>query len=182
MPGNQLTFNTTSLSLQRAIERRQLIERNPIRPRALGPNVRHLLVVPDIDALLGGRTKVGVFPDASAEILIGKFCAGFLICASRKKTKRKPDVEQLEGFDEVWALCPRVPRPGWRILGRFFDRGVFIALRAWEKGRLFSHYDQAAKEVISDWESLFASQRPYSATSVQEYLGGVTRDCDQPFT
>jgi hypothetical protein len=144
--------------------------------------VRHLLVVPHIDDLLDGRTDVGVFPDASAEKLIGKFCAGWLICVSRKKTKRKPDVEQLEGFDEVWALCPREPRPGWRILGRFFDRGIFIALRPWKKGRLFSHYDQAAKEVISDWESLFATQRPHSASSVEGYLEGVTHDLDQPFT
>lgn len=140
--------------------------------------LRHLLVTPEIDALLDGHVLQGIFPDVAAEKLIGIYCAGQFLTVSRKLTKRKPDLEQIVGHNEVWALCARTPRPGWRILGRWFERGTFVALRAWDKNRLARSYDEAADQVIEDWKELLGDQAPHFAGNVEGYVGGVYRDVD----
>ena len=153
------------------------MERLPLRPRSEGPN-RNLLVTPQIDALLDGNVLLGIFPDVAAERLIGIYSAGQLLTVSRKVTKRKPDVEQIEGYDQVWALCVRKPIPGWRILGRWYEKSTFIALRPWDKNHLFRNYARAAQEVMEDWQELFGAQAPHSAQDVEGYVGGVYRDVD----
>ena len=172
-----MTFNTTSLPLARAIQKKRLLERLPLRPRSTNQK-RHLLVTPQIDALLDGHLLGGIFPDLAAEKLIGIYSAGQLLTVSRRVTKRKPDVEQIEGYDQVWALCARAPKPGWRILGRWYEKSTFVALRPWDKNLLFRNYERAALEVIEDWQELFGAQVPHSAAGVEDYVGGVYRDVD----
>jgi hypothetical protein len=148
-----------------------------LRPR--GDPKRFVLVTPQFDALLDGLLEYGLFPDVAAETRIGIFSAGYLVTVSRKLTKKKPDVEQVVGYDEVWALCPRKPAPGWRLLGRFYEKDTFIALRAWEKSKLFGNYPKAAQEVIDDWNDLFGAQPPRRGHDLADYLSGVFRDVDQ---
>ena len=171
-----MTFNTTSLPLRRALRDKKLLVREAFKPRSETQS-RYLLVDPRIDGLLDGHIYKGIFPAVEAEKLIGIFSAGFLLTATRRKTARKPDVEQIEGYDEVWALCPRKPKPGWRILGRFHAQGVLIALRAWDKRSLFNNYAKAAQEVIDDWNDM-GLEPPHTGATVGDYLGGVVRDAD----
>lgn len=98
------------------------------------------------------------------------------------KKDAAPELERLDGMiDDVWALCFRKPRPGWRLLGRFIERDTFIALRAYDRhhiGRL-SQYIAAAYGVIEDWERLFGSIDPVRGTEIGHYLSGVWRDVNQ---
>jgi len=134
--------------------------------------------------MLDGHTHYGIFPTVGAEIFFGVFSAGQLMTLSRKKTKQKPDLEMLDEHDEVWAMCIRNPKPGWRILGRWFDevegQRVFVALRAWDKTKLFANYAVAANEVIDDWNEMFGGVAPKRATNLGDYVGGVFNDLDQP--
>jgi hypothetical protein len=171
-----LTFNTTSLPLAQALHDRRLLMRDPLR--TLGEQKRYLLVTPEIDALLDGHVLFGLFPAPSAEVLIGKFAAGQLVTVSRQITKTKPDIEQIVGADEVWALCARRPAPGWRLLGRWHKPNVFIALRAWNKNDLFSNYPRASREVVEDWQELL-DEPAHRGGTVSDYLGGVFRDVDE---
>jgi hypothetical protein len=172
-----LTFNTTSLPLRRALRDKWLLERDPLRP--LPGETRYLLVTPEIDALLDGHVLSGLFPDRSAEILIGRFVAGYRVTVSRRLTKMRPDIEQIIGADEVWALCARKPVPGWRILGRWHKKDVFIALRPWDKTKLFGNYPAAAQQVIDDWQLLLGAEPVHKGQVVGDYLGGVFQDVDQ---
>lgn len=173
-----MTFNTTSLPLWRAIrQQKALLEYVPMSP--LSDQRRWLIVTPYIHDLLRGQTQVGEFPDVAAEILISRYAAGYLVTVSRQLTEEHPDIEQIVDADEVWAFCPRRPRPGWRILGRFYEKDVFIALRPWDKVKLAGNYGQACAEVIKDWGSLFGPQPPHAGNSVADYLSGVTKDVDQ---
>lgn len=147
--------------------------------RSLGEDKRYVLVTPEVDALLDGHVAYGDFPAPEAERLIATFSAGWQVSVSRKITKRKPDVEQIVGHDEVWALCPRRPPPGWRILGRLHDSGVFIGIRAFEKHWLARNYGVACAWVIDEWNELLMGEAPYRATDSREYLGGVTKDVDE---
>jgi hypothetical protein len=171
-----LTFNTTSLSLAQALRRNELLQRHPLRPAA-DPK-RQLYVRPEVYDLLDGRLR-GDFPAIETERLIGVFTAGHLLRVSRRKTSQRPDMEEIVGADEVWALCPRRPPPGWRLLGRWLDKGVFIVLRAWEKGALFPRYPEACKQVIDDWDELLPGVRPHTALEIEDYVGEVYRDVDQ---
>jgi hypothetical protein len=147
--------------------------REPLRP--VDEQKRHLLVTPEIDVLLDGHVLYGVFPSVAAETLIGIYSAGYVLTVTRRMPKKneKPDLEQVVGQDEVWALCVRRPKPGWRILGRWYDKGVFVALRAWDRHRLAGHYPAACQEVIGDWQHEFGGQPVHRGNSIDDYLGGV---------
>jgi hypothetical protein len=174
-----LTFNTTSLPLFRAIKDKRILLREPLRPRLPVVEERHLLVTPEIDAMLDGFLHKGLFPAVPAEILIGIFSAGQLLVATRRMPRKKeaPDLEQIvNGQDEVWALCIRRPRPGWRLLGRWYERNQFVALRAWDKHRLAGHYAQAVEQVTKDWEAEFGTQQPHRGNELRNYVGGVINE------
>jgi hypothetical protein len=163
-----LTFNTTSLPLLRALRDGVLRLRQPLRPVS-NDTRRFCIVTPTIAELLDGRLQYGAFPTVEAETLIGRFVAGHALTFSRQITDRRPDVEQIVGQDEVWALCPRRPPPGWRLLGRWFERDVFIALRAWDKHHLVSKYPQACVQVIDDWNGLFPGIEPHRDRDVGDF-------------
>lgn len=157
----------------------KIVERMPVRPLAAA--VRRLSVSNEVADLLDGRTAFGDFPAIEAERLIGIFCAGQLITISQKKNDRRPDLERLEGFDEVWSFCLRRPKPGWRLLGRFIQRDHLILLRGWDKQKLFNQYTEASEQIIDDWEDLFATRVAHSGEWYSGYLSGVIRDADEPF-
>jgi hypothetical protein len=173
-----LTFKTTSLPLFHAIRPGgPLREYLPARPQ--GEQKRWLLVTPEIHDLFGGKIHAGIFPDVNTELLVGRYAAGHLLTVSRQKTTKKPDLEQVVGFDEIWALCPRIPKPGWRILGRFYERDVLVLLRPWEKTKLFRNYPQAAADVTVDWIKIFGDRTPHTGTGIGDYLSGVFKDVDE---
>jgi hypothetical protein len=143
-----------------------------------------VLVTPEIDAMLDGHLHFGDFPQFEADRLIAVFSANWLVTVSKRKAdsrkikRPQPDLERLEGFDEVFALCARKPAPGWRILGRFYEQGVFVATRAWDKKVLFSRYSAAAQEVIEDWDDLFGDQEVHRSDDWSGYIGEAHNDVD----
>jgi len=100
---------------------------------------------------------------------------------SRKIAKRKrregPEVTQIVNHEEVWALCPRRPPPGWRIVGRFQNKGVFVALRAFDKSWLVKNYDRGSEWVIEDWNELFPNEEPYKAATIEDYFRWSCQRC-----
>jgi hypothetical protein len=139
-----------------------------------------LFVTEDIAELLDGRKAFGAFPDVEAEKRIGIYCAGQLVRISQKKNDRKPDIERLVGFDEVWCFCFRRPAPGWRMLGRFLGKDKLVLLHAWDKRRLVQNYDAAAAQVVDDWKTLFGTEKAHEGDWFSDYLSGVVVDVDQP--
>ena len=150
-----------------------LVRRLPVRPPALDVR-RELYVQPDMVDLLNGIPR-GKFPDWECEKIIGRFCTGRLIIVSFKKQDDGVDMKRWEGFDEVWALCPRIPRPGWRVLGRFVQPGCFVALSAWDRHDLHNRFGEAAADVISRWRGIFGQQEPYRGSVAADYLTGVCK-------
>lgn len=154
----------------------KIVARQPLRP--VGEPVRRLSTTEEIAELLDGKVPTIGFPNVPAEALVGRFCAGHLVTVSRKKNELRPDLERLEGYDEVWCLCVRAPKPGWRLLGRFISKNHLVVTRPWDKIRLANNYDRAAQEVIDDWEKLTGSRSAYSGKELGDYLSGVFRDVD----
>jgi hypothetical protein len=180
--GQRLTFSTTSLHLRRAPRRKRLLIREPLRPLAAGLSKRCILVAPNVDALLDGASDA-LFPTYDAERLFAEFSAGWLVTVSRQMAKRKygqaPQIAQVVNHDEVWALCPRKPPPGWRILGRFYAKGIFVGLRAFDKDWLARRYETACPWVIDEWNEIFPGREPHRAATTEEYVSGLIRDVDE---
>lgn len=156
-----------------------IVERKPSQP--WGAPVRRLSVSTDVADLLDGKTAFGDFPEFEAERLIGIYCAGQLTTISQKRNVRRPDLERLEGCDEVWSFCFRKPKPGWRLLGRFYGKDHLILLRGWDKHKLFKRYAEASQQIIDDWQDLFGTKVAHSGEWYSGYLSGVIRDADEPF-
>lgn len=156
----------------------KIVRRQPLKPLA-EKQPRQLYVTQEITDLLDGKTQFGLFPNVEAERIIGIFSAGHLIRVSGELTKKKPNLERLEGFDDVWCLCIRRPPPGWRLLGRFLDKDRLVLTRAWPKNKLAKNYEKAAKEVIADWEKISGGAEPFRRPDIEEYLSGVVRNVDK---
>lgn len=154
------------------------MRRTAFRPPAMAPIVeRHLLVTPYIAGLLDGKHTGTGFPDISADLMNARYLAGHLVRVALTYRKGAyPDLERLDGLiDDVWALCYRRPPPGWRLLGRFVERGTFIALRAYDRHQLGGprRYAAAAYDTIEDWETLFRGIDPLRGAKGDDYLTGV---------
>jgi hypothetical protein len=169
-----LTFSTTILSSPMLAPR--LLKREPLRPR--GAQVREIWVTPEINCMLNGGGKDLGFPERDAETLVGIFSAGWMVTSSFKLNDSRPDIERLEGLDEIWAFCLRKPPPGWRLLGRMIEKDKFIALSAWDKHALIGNYGEAARQVEEQWGSLFGQIPPLRGNVVSDYLSNV-RDLDE---
>jgi len=136
----------------------------------------------EVDDLLEGKRLVDTgFPETLADQVIGRFIAGHLIRVSRK-SKSNVDLEQLEGLDEIWALCFRKPKPGWRVFGRFLEKDLFVGLRAHDRHEFGSRFSFSGKAsgILSDWEELFGTIPPLRSDKLSDYLSGVYVDVDEP--
>jgi hypothetical protein len=172
-----LTFNTTFILIERLRER-GFVEYESPRPRV--DRKRRIFVAPKIAALLNGDGAIdAMFPSVEAERVLSTFVAGYLVTLSRKGAKS--DLEQLIGLDEVWALCFRKPRPGWRLFGRFVAQDVLVLTKAYDRHELGgkTNYHRLAEAVIAEWESCFSGIPPYRASEVTGYLTGGVRNVDE---
>ena len=121
------------------------------------------------------------FPHGKADALIARYIAGYLVCVSLMGTsKPEVDLERLSNEDEIWMLCIREPRPGWRVFGRFLEKDKFIGLRAYDRHDLPTkeEFRSAALATAEDWDAV-VSIAPHRGTNVGNYLSGVWRDVDE---
>ena len=130
---------------------------------------------------LDGKAPTSGFPHGFADALIAQFVLGQLISVSGEKGTRASLV-RLEGIDEVWELCFRRPRPGWRLLGRFLEVNVLVAFTLIDRNSLGNRYVQQAQIVQQRWTQTFGATLPFSAARPTEYITGVVRDEDAQST
>jgi hypothetical protein len=98
-----------------------------------------------------------------------------------QKSVPRVDLERLERVDEVWVLCFRAPRPGWRLMGRFIEPKVFVGLKLYERDELgtIANYTARAEQVIKEWNAVI-KREPFRSPDLGAYVGGVFNDVDQP--
>ncbi|MFM9862465.1 MAG: hypothetical protein ACKVRO_02560 [Micropepsaceae bacterium] len=151
-----------------------------------------LLVTAEIADLLDGAKVSSGFPDTIADVVVGKFLAGQSVTAStrwlslpkayRKRFEKNLEFERLDDLDEIWAVCFRKPKPGWRFFGRFLERNVFAAIAAHDRHDLApeAKYAERAQAAIAKWNELGLPD-PHRGTKVGDYLDGVYFDVDEQY-
>ncbi len=115
-------------------------------------------------------------------MIVARYLAGHLMTVSRRSAPRV-DLEKLENIDEIWALCFRKPKPGWRLFGRFLAQDIFLGLRMYDRNELGSveNYTRLAEETVGDWDARFKGIPPLRSNNLTDYLSGeMYRDVDEP--
>lgn len=155
-----------------------LVPRAPLRIHV--GSSRRLYVTPEIARILDGPNHLRRFSRQAAERKIGEFLLGWQISISRRNRRWKwndaPDLVRLEGHDEIWELCFRDPRPGYRLFGRFIETGVFIGLELHDRETV--NHENVSASIISRWNEVFPGLDPIRSDDLGEYVGGVWRDID----
>lgn len=147
--------------------------------------LRALIVTPQLELELHG-TDPPTFSTMGVGALIRRFISGQLLSISQKRRPRKlfgrnadVDLERLEGPAEVWVLCFRKPRPGYRFVGRFLEKDVLVLFRCYHKDKIGNDYGIAIADITQEWETYFGNQRPCSGNWIDGYMSGAHYDVDQ---
>jgi hypothetical protein len=156
-----------------------LILRKPLAMR--GDPKRKLYVTPYIDSMLDGKQWATCFPHPFADDLVATYIAGWTVTASPSGDPDiKADFKRVRNVDDVWALCFRKPKPGWRALGRFLGRDEFVAVSIHDRHDLAGkRYEEKAREAIVAWHSLLGPTQPVRSADLDDYLGPVVRNEDE---
>ena len=78
--------------------------------------------------------------------------------------------------DEVWEIRSRAPKPGIRVLGRFADTDVFVALDWWFRDKLGGPHSREWRVAIVDcrnqWRNLFPAYDAKLGVDIHDYISG----------
>ena len=150
---------------------------------------RNIFVSPALAGELAGRNLARALPfGAIRENLIGPFVRGEVLTiswtrreqrSSSRRNRHHPQLEKLEGYDEIWVLCQREPRPGWRLSGRFLSKDVLVLLDFRHKDEIGNNYASVSASVIHQWQRLFGCRLPHTGTDISGYVGGTFSDYDE---
>lgn len=155
---------------------RVLEEYQPPKPMPVG---RKLLVTQELHSLLRTPDTKLMFPSYQAEVILSRFCAGYYLGGSLKSAK-DCDIERLENIGEVWAICLRKPRPGWRLFGRFAQRDVFVATAAYDRHELAgANYAAKALDAIFTLNKEFPQVPEHIGGMLSDYMSGPIYDMDE---
>ena len=154
------------------------MEHQLLRPLDARDQKRWLYVTKPIDALLSGSSN-SAFPSHEADALIGRFCKGFIVTATRE-SEGKADFKKLKNHDEAWVMILNGPGEGWRLFGRFARKNVFVGLACWPRGQCvpWSMYQQRAVDMIADWQCRWTSP-PLRSEKYSDFLSDPYFDKDE---
>lgn len=99
---------------------------------------------------------------------------------SGAKEDNGADLKRLVNVDDVWTFRLRKPPPGYCILGRFLEPGVFAALKIEDRNDLGADkYTTAGNNAIGVWGAILGNQQPFRHANIEEYPKGVIRNVDR---
>ncbi len=157
--------------LNRASEGR-LFALPPLMPPEPGNAPRHIYVSPEINALCNtGPWKDSKWMARCMELraALDRFSQGGLIPVAARPFiggKRSYMRQLFRWREEVWEIRSR-DEPGIRVLGRFADTDLFIALAWYLRADLLQLQSRQWRDAIirckTDWRNLFPAYPPRSA-------------------
>jgi len=158
-----------------------------LRPIFLDPGLRErreIYVSEEVNARFSGP-----WDDPSVEIRCGRAQADLEAFVSRDpivvaRDPRRAGASYMSRLipprDEVWDIRSYDPTPGIRVLGRFAEKDVFIAL-TWEVRRLLNDFDSpewrtAIRRCATAWINLFHVYEPLRGDYFADYISDAIFD------
>lgn len=139
-----------------------------------------IFVTQEIATVLEGKGSVAGFPEAEASAVNDRFMVGHVISLSLERSKTAV-LKKVDGVHAVWSLAYRRPKPGWRLLGRFLEKDVFVGLRLSSRttlGRDLTAFTESARDVVADWQILLPGLDPEDSADADQILSPLYWDLD----
>lgn len=141
----------------------------PLMPPSLGVALRHIFVSPEINALLNGpwRDRQWMERCVLLRAHLDRFSQGAVIPVAARPFKKGATAYMRQLYrwrEEVWEIRSREAKPGIRVLGRFAETDVFVAL-TWHKrpdlhGPESREWRNAIEGCKTEWRNLFPAYDP----------------------
>lgn len=163
--------------IQRVSEGR-LYPLRPLMPPSLGATSRHIYLSEEIYSLLAGPWPSDEWEERCGYLHadLDRFAQGGMIPVAKSPFigGRHSYMRQLFRWrEEVWEIRSRDPKPGIRVLGRFADTDVFIALSWWHRADLGGPKAREWRDAIvgckTEWKNLFPAYEPKSSGGDDAY-------------
>lgn len=171
-----MTFNATFIPLEQ-LKVAGFEEYFP--PKSASGLKRKVFVASNVADLLekGGANPV-MFNWVEANRILSEFVLGRAVSVSF--CSNRAELERLEEIEEVWVCCVRIPKPGWRLFGRFIARDCLVLMLAHDRHDLpWPKYQAAAENTIAEWNRVLPDVSPYSASKLSGYISGVVINADE---
>ncbi|WP_162239267.1 hypothetical protein [Methylobacterium sp. Leaf100] len=140
-------------------------------------------VLPWMLSILDGQSAAIGFSDRHADAQNSLIIHGYYFRVSLAgDSSKKPDVERLRDLSEAWTICYRKPKPGWRLFGRLYARGLFIGtdMRDRHDVGTTKAYTAAAIAAVGDLERRLPGIPPCQGNEVGDYFLGLASNVDKP--
>ena len=162
--------------LRDRVSEQRLFRLLPAMPNALV--VRQMFVSPEIHGLLLGPWGESEWEERCGLLRgdIDRFIEGRLISVAKHAYKaRSAYMAQLHPpGNEAWEIRSRDPDPGLRVLGRFADTNIFVALTWWKRADLGGPTSREWRDAIegcnAEWRKLFPVYPPKSGANIHDYI------------
>jgi hypothetical protein len=142
-----------------------------------GWRLRALMLAPTLRAVMAGAEPMPGFNHGIANSVASRFVRELPLKVGMERARDGSDIRRLEGADEVWSLCARYKGPGgkgWRILGRFIERDIFIGLTHAPRICLWPPMEEMIfRDVLQRWERTFPGVEPLRGTTPTDYMERV---------
>lgn len=167
-----------SFEIANRVSEDRLYQLIPIMPGVAGTVPRTMYVSREINRLLAGPFDS---PDLenrcfSLRADLERFVHGGMIPVAERPMSggRNSYMRQLFRWrNEVWEIRSRGPQPGIRVLGRFADTDIFIALSWRFRTELGGPGDRRWRDAIVDcktqWTHLFPAYQPITSRDTHAY-------------
>ncbi|SRR5712691_251576 len=150
----------------------------PLIPPALGVTLRQIFVSAEVRSLFVGPWTTRAWEGRCGLLRadLDRFSQGGLIPVAARPFKKGKTayMRQLSRWlEEVWEIRSRGVQPGIRVLGRFADTDVFIALTWHKRPDLLGPKSREWRDAIvgckTEWRNLFPAYQPKSGDASSVY-------------
>ena len=166
------------VEISRWVTQGQLFPLHPLFPPLPQVSPRYMYLSEEVRSLIIGPWDSPEWEERCGYLHadLDKFSQGSLIpvAGSPFRKGRTSYMRQLGPWRrEVWEIRSRDPDPGIRVLGRFADTDVFIALSWWRRADLGGPGSRAWRDAIvacnTKWTHLFPAYAPISSGGASVY-------------
>jgi hypothetical protein len=150
----------------------------PMMPPAPGVRPRQMFLGTSVMRLLAGPWNSQEWEErcGSLHADLDRFVQGGLIPVAERPFLRGKTAYMRQLFrwrEQVWEIRSRDPQPGIRVLGRFADTDVFIALNWFYRTELGGPASKAWRDAIvgckTEWRNLFPAYEPKPSGDGHDY-------------
>lgn len=167
-----------SVEIAQLVKQGRLYLHQPLMPPDAGAIPRYIYINKEFHSILFGPWESEEWELRCGYLRadLDRFVQGGLIPVAESPLSggRNSYMRQLFRWrEEVWEIRSRDPKPGIRVMGRFADTDVFIALSWWHRADLGGPKARAWRDAIvgckTEWKNLFPTYNPKSSGGNNDY-------------